>query len=212
MTAATKSNYCSRACAGVTVGGRAVSGARTCTKYTFRNTMAPVQSVKKQVRRAKPASGSGASASKSSLFDDDFRTTKKDKRLIKHSSFVSKIEKNSSKSNKRRRASKKLVANLESLADALPEAETSLNDPSQLNIIKQKTLKHRPGAMKRKEKLEKSERDRFAKNMAQMSNIPAAPTPTSEPAAADTVPNRWAALRGFISQTMEHQPAFKIDK
>ncbi|KAL4943857.1 hypothetical protein BDV06DRAFT_220818 [Aspergillus oleicola] len=174
---------------------------------------APVQSVKKQTRRAKPASGSGATFSRSSLFDDDFRTTKKDKRLIKHSSFVSKIEKNSSKSNKRRRASKKLVANLESLADALPEAETSLNDPSQLNIIKQKTLKHRPGAMKRKEKLEKSERDRFAKNMAQMSNIPAAPTPTtSEPAAADLVSNRWAALRGFISQTMEHQPAFKRDK
>lgn len=169
---------------------------------------APVRSVKKQAHRSKPGAGSGVALPKPSLLDDDFRTTKKDKRLIKHSSFVSKIEKNSAKSNKRRRASKKLVANLESLADALPAAETDPNDPSQVNIIKQKTLKHRPGAMKRKEKLEKTERDRFAKNMAQMSNIQAAPTPSSEPA-ADSVPNRWAALRGFISQTMEHQPAFK---
>lgn len=177
----------------------------------MRNEQAPVRSVKKQTHRSKPGAGSGVALPKLSLFDDDFRTTKKDKRLIKHSSFVSKIEKNSAKSNKRRRASKKLVANLESLADALPEAETDPNDSSQVNIIKQKTLKHRPGAMKRKEKLEKTERDRFAKNMAQMSNIQAAPAPSSEPA-ADSVSNRWAALRGFISQTMEHQPAFKTNK
>ncbi|KAL4782511.1 ribosome biogenesis protein SLX9-domain-containing protein [Aspergillus varians] len=174
--------------------------------------MAPIRSIKKQTNRAKPSAGSGVSLPKPSLVDDDFRTTKRDKRLIKHSSFVSKIEKTSAKSGKRRRASKKLVANLESLADALPEAESNLNDPSQLNIIKQKTLKHRPGAMKRKEKLEKSERDRFAKNMAQMSNLPTAPTSNSEPAVADSMSNRWAALRGFISNTMEHQPAFKTNK
>ncbi|KAL4916089.1 ribosome biogenesis protein SLX9-domain-containing protein [Aspergillus aurantiobrunneus] len=174
--------------------------------------MAPVRSIKKQTQRTKPATGSGVSVPKPSLFDDDFRTTKKDKRVIKHSSFVSKIEKNSAKSNKRRRASKKLVANLESLADALPEAEMDSNDPSQLNIIKQNTLKHRPGAMKRKEKIEKSERDRFARNMAQMSSVPTAAASNSEPAAADSVSKRWAALRGFISQTMEHQPAFKTNK
>ncbi|KAL4884417.1 ribosome biogenesis protein SLX9-domain-containing protein [Aspergillus karnatakaensis] len=174
---------------------------------------APTRSIKKQTNRPNPAAGSGVSLpKKASLFDDDFRTTKKDKRLIKHSSFVSKIEKSSAKSNKRRRTSKKLVANLESLADALPEAETELNDPSQMNIIKQKTLKHKPGAMKRREKLERTERDRFAKNMAQMSSIQPATTPSSQPAAADSVSNRWAALRGFISQTMEQQPAFKTNK
>lgn len=177
----------------------------------LRNVQAPVRSVKRQTHRSKAGAGSGVSLPKPSLLDDDFRTTKKDKRLIKHSSFVSKIAKNSTKPNKRRRASKKLVANLESLADALPEAETDPNDSSQVNVIKQKTLKHRPGAMKRKEKLEKTERDRFAKNMAQMSNIQTAPTPSSEPT-ADSVSNRWAALRGFISQTMEHQPAFKTNK
>jgi predicted component of type VI protein secretion system len=81
-----------------------------------------------------------------------------------------------------------------------------------MNIIKQKTLKHKPGAMKRKEKLEKTERDRFAKNMAQMSGIQPATTTSSEPTADDSVSNRWAALRGFISQTMEQQPAFKTNE
>ncbi|KAL4999292.1 ribosome biogenesis protein SLX9-domain-containing protein [Aspergillus recurvatus] len=172
--------------------------------------MAPIRLAKQQTNRTKNSAGSGVS--KPSPFGDDFRTTKKDKRLIKHSSFVSKIEKNSAKSNKRRRTSKKLVANLESLADALPDAETETNVPSQVNIIKQKTLKHRPGAQKRKEKLEKLERERFAKNMAQMSSIPTMTTPSSQPAAAESVSNRWAALRGFISQTMEQQPAFKTNK
>ncbi|KAL2815638.1 ribosome biogenesis protein SLX9-domain-containing protein [Aspergillus cavernicola] len=175
--------------------------------------MAPVRSIKKQTARAKPSAGSGVSlATNSSLFNDEFRTTKRDKRLMKHSTFLSKIEKISATSNKRRRASKKLVANLESLADALPDAETELNDPSQINIIKQKTLKHKPGAMKRKEKIEKSERDRFAKNMAQMSNINTTPAPDSNTDAVGPVSNRWAALRGFISQTMEQQPAFKTTK
>ncbi|PYI03814.1 hypothetical protein BO78DRAFT_190726 [Aspergillus sclerotiicarbonarius CBS 121057] len=166
--------------------------------------MAPIRSVKK------PASGKGALPStKSSFFDDEFRTTKKDKRLIKHASFVSRIEKSSQKS-KRRRASKKL-ATLDSLADALPDAEDEVNDPSkQVNIIKQKTLQHRPGAMKRREKLERVERDRFAKNMAQLSSMQAtAPTNAESNTDAGSSSNRWAALRNFISQTMEQQPAFK---
>ncbi|KAL3461128.1 ribosome biogenesis protein SLX9-domain-containing protein [Aspergillus heterothallicus] len=177
-----------------------------------KNSYALQAPVKKQKSRGKPATGSGSLSTKSALFEDDFRTTKKDKRTIKHASFVSKIEKSSAKSNKRRRASKKLVANLESLADALPETESEMTDPSQVNIIKQKTLKHKPGALKRKEKLEKTERDRFAKNMAQMSSISATAESTSEPDTASSVSNRWAALRGFISQTMEQQPAFKTNK
>ncbi|RAL12052.1 FAM207/SLX9 family protein [Aspergillus homomorphus CBS 101889] len=172
--------------------------------------MAPIRPGKKQDAVKKPATGGSTLSTNSSLFDE-FRTTKKDKRLIKHASFVSKIEKSSKKSNKRRRASKKLVTNLDSLADALPEAEEELNASSnQVNIIKQKTLKHKPGAMKRREKLEKVERDRFAKNMAQLSSMEAA-APTIPNATSDTNagPNRWAALRNFISHTMEQQPAFK---
>ena len=73
--------------------------------------------------------------------------------------------------------------------------------------------------MKRKEKMEKLERDRFINNMAQMSAIEqAAPKlqqhtetqPTSTESSSTS--NRWAALRGFISQTMDHQPAFRNAK
>lgn len=77
--------------------------------------------------------------------------------------------------------------------------------------IRHKSLKSRPGAMKRKEKLASSEKDRFNKNMAQMM----APTTTSQddPFTTGTgrdeaeggSPNKWAALRGFIQQTMEQR-------
>ncbi|KAJ5115312.1 hypothetical protein NUU61_001071 [Penicillium alfredii] len=147
-------------------------------------------------------------APRSGLFGDDFRTSKKDKRQIKHSALLSKIEKH--KTPKRRRASKKLATNLESLADALPEAADDSHDASsQVNVIKQKTLRHKPGAMKRREKLEKVERDRFAKNMAQMSGIT---TATDTNPQSNSTGNRWSALRSFISQTMEQQPAFKDKK
>lgn len=182
---------------------------------------APVRPQKGSTSSArKAASGRGEIASsKASLFQDEFRTTKKDKRLIKHAAFMSKIQKAYQKKPKRRRPSKKLVTNLDSLADALPAAEEGdRNDASnQVNIIKHKTMKSRPGAMKRKEKLEQMERDRFMKNLAQMTRIEA--NTTSEAAAssesqAEPPPtsSRWAALRGFISQTMEQQPAFKNNK
>ncbi|EAU35324.1 conserved hypothetical protein [Aspergillus terreus NIH2624] len=174
--------------------------------------MAPIRSAKKQSVAKTQVGGRGAPPStKSGLFDDAFRTTKKDKRTIKHASFVSKIEKSSQKATKRRRASKKLATNLDSLADALPETETEMNDPSnQVNVIKQKTLKHKPGAMKRREKLERMERDRFAKNMAQMSSIETTATDSGNDSTSTS--NRWAALRSFISQTMVQQPAFRTNK
>ncbi|KAJ5749937.1 hypothetical protein N7533_006965 [Penicillium manginii] len=146
---------------------------------------------------------------------DDFRTSKRDKRQIKRATLMSKIAKSSSKTPKRRRASKKLVANLESLADALPDAADDSHDAvSQVNIIKQNTLRHKPGAMKRREKLERVERDRFAKNMAQMSTLPTQSEPTAENTTADANPtaSRWSALRNFISQTMEQQPVFKANQ
>ncbi|KAJ5267651.1 hypothetical protein N7478_010459 [Penicillium angulare] len=157
----------------------------------------------------------GKVAPRSTPFGDDFRTSKRDKRQIKHASLISKITKDSSKTPKKRRASKKLVANLESLADALPDAaEESHDAASQVNVIKQNTLRHKPGALKRREKLEKVERDRFAKNMAQMSGLQ--PTADGNSGEDNTAPNptasRWSALRNFISQTMEQQPVFKTDK
>jgi hypothetical protein len=86
-----------------------------------------------------------------------------------------------------------------------------MNDPSnQINVIKQKTLKHKPGAMKRREKLERMERDRFAKNMAQMSSIETTAIDSGNDSTSTS--NRWAALRSFISQTMVQQPAFRTNK
>ncbi|EFW13340.1 hypothetical protein D8B26_007082 [Coccidioides posadasii str. Silveira] len=145
-------------------------------------------------------------------FDSGFHTSKKDKRIIKHSAFVSKIEKSCKKPFKRRRPSKKLVANLDSLADALPDADDEVPEDAQVNIIRHKSLKHRPGAMKRKEKLDKVERDRFAKNMAQMATglaDPKEPAASTVDATQTSSSNRWAALRNFISQTIDQNPEFK---
>lgn len=131
---------------------------------------------------------------------------------------MAKVAKNHKTAPKRRRPSKKLVATLDSLADALPDAEQQDQSETagQAHVIKHRTLKNRPGAMKRKEKMEQLERDRFMKNMSQMSTVN---TVESNPAAAasdaaesNSTASRWAALRGFISQTMEHQPAFKNTK
>lgn len=137
---------------------------------------------------------------------------------------MSKIEKSNKKPLKRRRPSKKLIAGLGELADALPDAGGQVQQQdnsggsgiaSQINVIKHKSLKHRPGALKRKEKLDRIERERFGKNMAQMAggigqNAQAQGDQDSAGAGADGATSaRWAALRSFISQTMEQNPEFK---
>jgi hypothetical protein len=72
--------------------------------------------------------------------------------------------------------------------------------------MKLKTLKSRPGALKRKQKMELTEKERFGKNLASMS----VPTPAAATAAdAGVTTNRWAALRGFIGHTLEQNPEFK---
>jgi len=117
--------------------------------------------------------------------------------------FVGKIEK-TSKASKRRRPNKKLVANLESLADALPGLdEDGGNDEVVLGQakIQRKSLKSRPGAMKKKAKLEKVEKDRFNKNLAQMVGSSAGAGNTS-------IADRWAALKSHVQTTMERKPEF----
>lgn len=170
--------------------------------------MAKTNPPKKTTASSKPSAG---------LFDDDFKTTKKDKRLIKRSTFVSRIEKPHKKSTKRRRPSKKLVTTLESLADALPDARNKEGGVAGelANVIRHKSLKSRPGAMKRKEKLDRLERERFGKNMAQMVVLKDK-AKTDPDAAMDTTigttSGRWAALRNFLTQTMEQNPEFKEKK
>ena len=61
------------------------------------------------------------------------------------------------------------------------------------------SLKHKPGAMKKKHKMEVGERDRFARNLAQMVGSAGAQVGNGEPAGgAASQKERWEALRKFI--------------
>ncbi|KAI8186185.1 hypothetical protein K4K51_010768 [Colletotrichum sp. SAR 10_75] len=159
--------------------------------------------------------------------DDAFLTNKKDKRTMKHSAFVSKISKTSSKKTlKRRRPSKKLVTTMESLADALPDLADDGETAHSLEQLREgkvrhKSLKSRPGALKRKEKVVRGEMARFGASMAALANVPVAAAPATKVDGGDNVAmgdaaaeetsataGRWAALRRHISSTMETNPAF----
>jgi hypothetical protein len=165
-------------------------------------------------------------ASKKSDLDPHslFPSSKKDKRRIKHAQLMHKITKSSTSKTRRRRPNKKLITTLDALADALPDNEhetfgagiAGSKPQDQINVIKRKSLKSKPGAMKRREKLDKSERDRFAKNMAQLAPSSTTNGSGSNNLVADksnqpgpqppSTSQRWAALRGFISQTLETKP------
>lgn len=164
--------------------------------------------------------------------DDGFLSSKKDKRIMKHSGFLAKVSASSGsgpRALKRRRPNKKLVATMESLADALPELSNEADgNIAQLREgkVRHKSFKSRPGALKRKEKVVKGEMARFGASMAALARTSATEAPAAvksgdmeveeEGAAATTaqaapVPatsNRWAMLRAHISNTMEQNPAF----
>ncbi|KAF2268244.1 hypothetical protein CC78DRAFT_455352, partial [Lojkania enalia] len=157
----------------------------------------------KASRASKPNSNTPSSA-EAPLFP----SSKKDKQKIKHSAFIGRIEKSTSKTAKRRRPHKKLVANLESLADALPELDDAQGntDGGEVEVGQariRKSLKSRPGAMKRKKKLEKTERDRFSKNLAQMVGSGA-----SNSGGSTSIADRWAALKSHVQGTMEKKTEF----
>ncbi|KAH6854126.1 ribosome biogenesis protein SLX9-domain-containing protein [Chaetomium sp. MPI-CAGE-AT-0009] len=181
------------------------------------------------------------------VVSDSFIDSKQDKRLIKHSAFLSRVAKSSNKpgigaKRQRRRASKKLVATLDSLGDALDDIRVGMDEEAAAGggamdaeqaaqgKVRHKSLKSRPGALKRKERLVKGEMERFGRNLAQLATIstPAAgtastaaggsagqekmdtegETQTAAAAQPAATSGRWAALRGFISATMEQNPAF----
>ncbi|KAH6691501.1 ribosome biogenesis protein SLX9-domain-containing protein [Plectosphaerella plurivora] len=162
------------------------------------------------------------------VVDDGFLSSKKDKRIMKHSGFMAKVSAATSKKTlKRRRPNKKLVATMESLADALPELTNEADgNIAQLREgkVRHKSLKSRPGALKRKEKVVKGEMARFGASMAALARtstteaLSAAPTKAGEmqveteevtaAAPAPSTSNRWALLRAHISNTMEQNPAF----
>lgn len=164
-------------------------------------------------------------ASAGPLFPD----TKRDRRLIKKSVFMGQIRSKATTSiasssgiTKRRRPSKKLVTNLDSLAAALPALKDggSGTEPSQPGKVRIRSIRHRPGALKRKEKLVRAETRNIGRSLAFLSGLDgqgaappadgdegAAGTAVAAPAPAPTA-NRWAALRAHISGTMEQSPAF----
>jgi len=176
---------------------------------------------------------------------DSFADTKRDKRQIRRSAFVSRIAKTTpgrtgSGALKRRRPNKKLVATLESLGDALGEIERDeLGDEGeaqaghQAGKTRHRSLRSRPGALKRKEKVVRGEMERFSRSLAQLATLPGGDSAAGEKgkqveasgevdqvagtmetetaggaAPTSSTSNRWAALRGFISATMEQNPAF----
>lgn len=156
---------------------------------------------------------------------DDFITSKSDKRMIKHSQFLSRVQSSASKISKpsssksrsghrRNRRPGNKIASLQGLEDALPEVEEKLEEGK----VRHRSLKSRPGAIKRKEKIVKGEMDRFGVNMAQLAKAPAdEPSTATQGNKTDDETSkveesgqgsRWAALRGYISATMEQNPAF----
>lgn len=232
---------------------------------------------------------------------DGFINSKRDKRLIKHSAFVSRVAQSAAaaagvrkrgggddrakKGARRRRPSKKLVATLESLEDALDDIRAEMDEQDEQRQqqqqelegsanqgkVRHKSLRTRPGALKRKEKLVRGEMERFGRSLAQLASIANVTKATSSaPSSSSTTGNasgtgtgsgsgtgtaeevnasgdqqmdtdmtagdekpegqaqtqtqtqmqtqtpaqplstssRWAALRGFISATMEQNPAF----
>ncbi|KLU84482.1 hypothetical protein MAPG_03523 [Magnaporthiopsis poae ATCC 64411] len=209
--------------------------------------MAPTAPKKRTTMRAKLAkaqsfSSSSTSASRAPALPPTpqshptssgplFPDTKRDRRLIRKSVFMGQIRSkgtattaSSSGVTKRRRPSKKLVANLDSLAAALPALEEggTAPPPQQPGKVRMRSIRHRPGALKRKEKLVRAETRNIGRSLAFLSGLdgqgaaPAAVTggdgagPGTAVAAAAPAPtaNRWAALRAHITGTMEQSPAF----
>ncbi|KAK1770060.1 ribosome biogenesis protein SLX9-domain-containing protein [Phialemonium atrogriseum] len=171
---------------------------------------------------------------------DSFADTKRDRRQIRRSAFVSRIAKSAPGSGggaaqKRRRPNKKLVATLESLGDALGDIEVAPrgDDGEQDGArgkVRHRSIASRPGALRRKEKVVRGEMERFSRSLAQLATLPgaggkgeggaaaaaeameteaagvAAAVPAS--ASSSSTSSRFAALRGFITATMEQNPAF----
>jgi hypothetical protein len=159
---------------------------------------------------------------------------------------VAKSSSSSASTTKRRRPNKKLVTTLESLGDALDDIQAEIDDgegaaaggggdamdaeQAAQGKVRHKSLKSRPGALKRKEKLVKGEMERFGRSLAQLANIKTAAgagagaaqekmeveggqkkggeKEAQASAQSSATSGRWAALRGFISATMEQNPAF----
>ncbi|TGZ83398.1 hypothetical protein EX30DRAFT_339578 [Ascodesmis nigricans] len=155
--------------------------------------------------------------------------TKKSLRIAKHSAFVSRIEKTSSKapssssrSRRRKAANSTLATSLSTLADALPSASSDDFVNANVNFVSQSSrdhlaarsnkerqgIKSRPGAMKRKENMLKNECERFGKNLAIIEGVRSQEGAGEGERKKEGQPNSWAMLRNFIGSTMEKKEEF----
>lgn len=120
---------------------------------------------------------------------------------------------------KRRRANKKLVTTLEGLADALPDVADLVELQGKGGVGQRQSLKSRKGSMKRKEKLERVERERFGRNLAvimgsrvqgeEKMEVGGEETEGAEERKKEVVKGRFAALRAWVGTNMEKHPAFE---
>lgn len=169
--------------------------------------------------------------------------TKRDKRALKHEVLMTRVRDSGVAKNsapKRRRPAKKMAA-AEGMAgqlkDALPDVDGVWEDDEEWEGFGDEeiggrkrrrrratagdgkmimtSLKHRPGAMKRKDRLQRMEVERFGRNLAQLTgHVSKGTGEGSNESHADAEDagqsGKWAALRNFISATMEQDPAFKV--
>lgn len=105
---------------------------------------------------------------------------------------------------------------MDSLVDALPENDavnivsaSSKSGTAGAGAGTGKTIKSRPGAQKRKEKMIRNEGVRFGMNMAILETMGAGEgEKKDEGAEKPVVKSRWEMLRGFIGQTLERKEEF----
>ena len=130
--------------------------------------------------------------------------------------------------NLKRRAKARQAAaatSLTSLSDALPSLtadEVAAGEAEIAGKVRHKSLKSTPGALRKKERLVRGEMERFGLSLAQLSTVKEQPSQHQQVemdvenkdgeeenrAPVQSTANRFAALRGFISATMEQNPAF----
>ena len=127
---------------------------------------------------------------------------------------------------KRRRPNKKLVANLESLVDALPDLDDEeggklgggMGGVGGEGKVVMRSLSSGKGLQKRRKKEEGRERERFGRNMAELMGAQASVKSGGEGSMdvegggkvqKSSTASRFAALRNWIGATMEKEKAFE---
>lgn len=161
---------------------------------------------------------------------------KKEKRTTKHNTLMNKVRDSGvTKTKSRRRPAKKLAAaeGLDDLRHALPEFaddeewegcsdSDTTGDGGAMRTKRRRegrmamrSLKSKPGAMKRKHAMHQIEVERFGRNLAALtgnvrkSGKVEVDDGKGAPVEGHGQRQRWNALRAFIGSTMEHDRAFK---